>query len=623
VSFTDTSSGEPSAIAQWYWEFGDGGISTSQHPTHTYTGAGTYMVTLTVTDTHGCTDTEVKGSFISTGEGPTVDFAATPTSCCAPLTVYFTDTSTAGDNTINAWRWAFGDGDNSTAQNPNHTYNAPGVYTVTLTVSDTSGCSIGLSKSSYITVNQAVADFDADPLSCCAPLEVAFTDQSTATPGSIALWRWEFGDGGISTSQHPTHTYTHGGVYTVTLTVTDTHGCSVGLSRSSYITANQAVADFDADPLSGYAPLTVYFTDTSTAGDNPLNEWYWVFGDGGASKDQDPTHTYDTPGVYTVTLTVTDTHGCTDTTAEDTTVTVLNRAIFLAWGWNLMSFNVDPPSPLVEDVLQSIDGDYDRVLGEYGVYIPTLPITYSSLSELHSGLGYFIRITETGGVDLLVEGVRTPITTPLPLHDGWNWIGYLPNATLAVTEALQSIDGQYSRVLSLDKVYDPALPLYITLHEMRVGEGYLIRVTGAVTLTYPAGGGSGQRLLQAAMVDACHHVAATPFFTLLYGELMVNGRPAPPGTTVQVVTPRGDVAGCFVVHSAGHYGLLHVYGQDPTAAPLIAGFRDGEPLRFRVDGSDAVSSTILEWRDDKEPRRVNLHLDLRHLFLPVILRQSD
>jgi hypothetical protein len=206
------------------------------------------------------------------------------------------------------------------------------------------------------------------------------------------------------------------------------------------------------------------------------------------------------------------------------------------------------------------------------------------------------------------------------LRDGWNWIGYLPEATLPVTEALQSIDGQYIRVLSLDKVYDPALPLYNTLREMRAGEGYLIRVTGAVTLTYPAGGGSGPAVRRAAVVDSCAHVAATPFFTLVYGELMVNGRPAPSGTTVEVVTPRGDVAGCFVVDRAGHYGMLHVFGQDATASPQIPGFRDGEPLRFRVDGSDAMPSKRLEWHDDQQPRRADLHLDLRHLFLPVILR---
>jgi len=300
--------------------------------------------------------------------------------------------------------------------------------------------------------------------------------------------------------------------------------------------------------------------------------------------------------------------------------TLTSQPILLSPGWNLMSMHVQPPVPLTDQVLDSIAGDYDRLLGEYGIHIPTLPITYSTLSELHAGLAYYIRITHTASLNLLLEGVRTPVTTPLPLHNGWNWIGYLPDNTLPVTEALQSIDGSYLRVLSIDKTYDPALPEYSTLLQMSPGQGYLIRVTHPLTLTYPTTGGATSTREPLKSTALCTDIAATPYLTLLYGKITVNGLPARPGTKVEIVTPRGDVAGCFVVQNAGQYGLMHVYGEDETATPVIPGFRTGEPLRFRVNGKEAVPSTTLLWQDDKEPHTVDLNVQLQHMLLPWVVR---
>jgi len=185
---------------------------------------------------------------------------------------------------------------------------------VSLRVTDTLGCSSVLTKTDYITANaRPAADFMAAPTSCCVPLTVYFTDTSSAGSNPLVGWRWEFGDGAISTSQNISHTYGGSGRYNVTLTVTDSHGCTDTEIKGQYITANgPPVASFVAQPGSGFAPLTVYFTDTSTAGDNPLGQRHWDFGDGGSASAITTTHTYTTSGVYTFTLTVTDTHGCRD-----------------------------------------------------------------------------------------------------------------------------------------------------------------------------------------------------------------------------------------------------------------------------------------------------------------------
>jgi len=253
---------------------------------------------------------------------PDADFSGTPTSCCALLSVTFTDSSTAGDHTINQWLWDFGDGSYSAVQNPSaHAYSA-GTYTVTLTVTDTYGCSDTEAKMDYITANDPpTAEFSGAPTDCCAPLAVTLTDGSTAGDNTINAWLWAFGDGTYSTVQHPpAHTYS-AGAYTVTLTVTDTHGCSDAMTKTDYVTSNQPPsADFDATENSS---LVIDFTDGSTAGDNTISEWWWDFDDGGNSAIQNPSHTYGAVGTYSVTLTVSDTHGCTDTVEKPVDVTGL------------------------------------------------------------------------------------------------------------------------------------------------------------------------------------------------------------------------------------------------------------------------------------------------------------
>ncbi len=230
------------------------------------------------------------------GTPPVAAFSGSPTSGCAPLTVSFTDESTGG---VTSWDWDFGDGGTSTAQNPSHEYASAGTYTVSLTVTGDCGSDTE-TKTDYITVGETlVADFSGSPTSGCAPLTVTFTDQST---GEVTSWDWDFGDGGTSTAQNPSHQYASAGDYTVTLTVTGSCG-SDSETKTNYIHVDGApVADFYGTPTSGDYPLTVSFTDQSTGG---VTSWDWDFGDGGTSTAQNPSHQYTAAGDYTVTLTVT------------------------------------------------------------------------------------------------------------------------------------------------------------------------------------------------------------------------------------------------------------------------------------------------------------------------------
>ena len=164
--------------------------------------------------------------------------------------------------------------------------------------------------------------FSASPLSGEVPLTVVFTDTST---GDFDTWLWAFGDGGTSTDQHPTHEYSDSDVYTVTLTLDGPLGSTTD-TKPEYISVlpvgTGPQADFSASPLSGEAPLTVGFTDTST-GD--FDSWDWTFGDGGTSTDQNPKHIYTDSDVYTVTLTIDGPSG-SDTATKPNYISVLPEA---------------------------------------------------------------------------------------------------------------------------------------------------------------------------------------------------------------------------------------------------------------------------------------------------------
>ncbi len=236
VSFSDESTGDVSA---WEWDFGDGATSTEQNPTHEYSSAGTYTVTLT--SSNSCdSDAETKVDYITVnepaGEAPVADFSGSPTSGEAPLTVNFTDEST---NDPTSWSWDFGDGATSTEQNPTHEYTSAGTYTVEMTASNDYGSDTE-TKVDYITVNEPageapVADFSGSPTSGEAPLTVNFTDESTNDPTS---WSWDFGDGATSTEQNPTHEYTSAGTYTVEMTASNDYGSDTE-TKVDYITVTE------------------------------------------------------------------------------------------------------------------------------------------------------------------------------------------------------------------------------------------------------------------------------------------------------------------------------------------------------------------------------------------------
>ncbi len=258
VKFTDTSTGTPT---NWTWDFGDESTSTEQNPTHIYKSEGNYTVKLTVSNSLG-SDSEEKIGYITVGSAvlaPETNFGSNLTSGNAPLSVQFKDEST---NSPTSWEWDFGDGKTSTEQNPSHTYETVGTYTVNLTATNYGG-SNSTTKTDYITVTSdtsaPVASFTSDADSGQVPFAVKFTDTST---GKVSSWNWDFGDGSTSTNQNPTHTYVAEGSYTVTLTVTGPGGSNTATSAKP-ITVS---ASLSSPSYNGGIPLTTAQNGTVSGG---------------------------------------------------------------------------------------------------------------------------------------------------------------------------------------------------------------------------------------------------------------------------------------------------------------------------------------------------------------------
>jgi len=251
VAYTNTSIGDSLTSL---WGFGDGVTSTLNSPTYTYTTPGAYTATLTVSGLGGM-DTLTRTNYITAYAPVHAGFIASPLSGAAPITVTFTNTST-GDYTDSLW--GFGDSFTSALTSPTHMYSISGVYTVTLKVNGPGGTDT-LTRTNYITVTEPplVAGFTAAPRSGIRPLAVIFTDTSS---GTVNTWLWNFGDDVTSTEQHPTHTYTVTGVYTVTLTVGGPGGSDTE-SKTSFITVRYGV--YLPIVFREYAPLfgTALFLD--------------------------------------------------------------------------------------------------------------------------------------------------------------------------------------------------------------------------------------------------------------------------------------------------------------------------------------------------------------------------
>jgi PKD repeat protein len=325
VSFTDLSAvGLGTTITNWYWDFGDATTSTLQNPSHVYTTAGTYSVCLIIVGTNAageqckdqfCKKVKVEGC----GQGEPCKVAAKFDFKVDKCKVGFMDLSAVGvGTTITNWYWDFGDATTSTLQNPTHVYAAAGTYSVCLTIVGTNAAGqqckdqfckkVKVEGCGQVEPCKLAAKYSYKVDSCTA----YFSDFSAAGAGTtITNWYWDFGDATTSTLQNPVHVYTAAGTYTVCLVIVGANAAGEQC-KDKYCSPITVFKCGDSQPCQVYAKFDfkidsckVYFADfSSTGAGTTFTNWYWEFGDGNISGNQNPTHSYLAPGTYTVCLRV-------------------------------------------------------------------------------------------------------------------------------------------------------------------------------------------------------------------------------------------------------------------------------------------------------------------------------
>jgi len=304
------------------WDFGDGLFSNQNNPFHIYAAAGTYYVTLKITDSHGCTQTYQRQ--IKVFAPPTALFNAPPVQF--PSSMVFSDLSYGNPNPVTQWNWNFGDATaSSTIQNPTHNYTLPGFYNVWFIIKDNKGCSDTAIQQVQVYSPILYAGFTASGQ--CQNVTVTFTDTSYIGPGnSIQSWNWDFGDGSTSTQQNPQHSYTAPGTYIVRLIVT-----AISVADTAFKTIiiyHLPHANFINYPACVGEPHT--FTDSSYVSIGNIVNWHWNFGNNTTSNQLNHTVVYANAGHYPVTLTVITDRGCIDSVTRNVTVYPLPLVTFNA-----------------------------------------------------------------------------------------------------------------------------------------------------------------------------------------------------------------------------------------------------------------------------------------------------
>ncbi|HJM16426.1 MAG TPA: PKD domain-containing protein, partial [Flavobacteriales bacterium] len=302
VEFEDLSTGNPNA---WLWDFGNGIVSTQQHPVVIYPVSGFYTISLTVSDA-STNDISTVVDYIKVYEKPLADLSVGITTDCVPFEVDFLDESNYSNNIV-SWMWDFGDGGSSSIQNPTYEYEESGLYTVSLSVIDDKGCESLVIINNLIDAKEVpVADFTSDITTSCDASEIISFQNNSQFATS---YDWNFGDGNTSSQQNPNHNY-YSGIYDVTL-VADNGFCSDILIINNLIEVGATIIpDFTSNIGQICKDDTILFADLTP---NSLDSWVWDFGDGTISTLQNPTHMFSSSGNFDISLTTSIQGECVET----------------------------------------------------------------------------------------------------------------------------------------------------------------------------------------------------------------------------------------------------------------------------------------------------------------------
>jgi PKD repeat protein len=360
ITVLDNTSTPTGSSIVYSWDFAGEYTSTSSTPSYTFATPGQRQITLSASS-NGCNASLTKNAYQF--EMPVANF--TSAGECNFVDVDFTSSSTIANGANMGYSWDFAGSGISREENPAYAFATAGTKTVILTATSEFGCANSTSQT--ITLNESPqADFNWDAACNLTPINFTFTG-SVPNGGSNSSYSWDFAGQATAGQPTPSHLFDKVGAKKVTLTVADLNGCSSSIVKEVNVVL-QAVADFSAK---GFEATDVcegdkaVFINSSTVAAGNLS-YTWNFGDNTpVNTDHSPTHTYTSPGVYSVTLNALVAGGCPD----DITVQVeVNEAPDASFTVTREGRTIKLDGPAGNDVYRWTFGDGARDITEDPTY---------------------------------------------------------------------------------------------------------------------------------------------------------------------------------------------------------------------------------------------------------------
>ncbi len=320
TEFTNTSS-VLKGFMTYMWDFGDGETSDFTDPVHLFKNAGTFTVKLTVTTELGFSDDTTVT--VEVNHIPNISFKVL--NACEGTKIKFDNQTTIVGNSPITYSWDFGDGNTSTMEDPEHEYNTPGGYRVTLRAT-ANGCVSTLTKNAN-QFAKPVAEFEFEGQ--CQGAAIQFNNNSTISTTDFVGVKWTFEPGEYETINNPAYTFTTSGAKSVKMVAISQFNCQDSITKTVNI-APGPVADFSFGQVCNVDPTQ--FTNTTTEPSGLLYVYSWDFGDGNSSDQKNPEHKYSGLGERMVTLTVDASNNCQSTVSKMVDVKLQPIASFDAAG---------------------------------------------------------------------------------------------------------------------------------------------------------------------------------------------------------------------------------------------------------------------------------------------------
>ena len=404
VTFLGSAAGG-SAPYTYLWNFGDGSLgSAAPSPQHVYNVSGAYSAKLTVTDSTGVSAIATVAVSVQAASHLVVSASGSPLSGKEPLPVTLSASATGGAPPY-AWVWDYGDGSSGIGASVSHVYALPGTFVATVRAVDAGGTA----ATSTVLVNVSAAG-PALPVSIASsaasgPAPFGVTLNASATGGTAPYnVTWDLGDGTMAWGSSLTHTYSVQGTYVATATVRDasgSEGAATTVLTVSGTAASPLALHLGPTPAVGASPLAVSVGGSEMGGTPPYAALAWSFGDGTTGSGSVVTHTYASPGNYTLSATGKD--------AVGTTVSASSVIVVVGFGLHLALSGAQGDAPAQLNGSGSVfggSGVFGPVAWAWGdgttssgpivshVYASSSSTPYSVVATVHDSAG--ATVTGTG-----------------------------------------------------------------------------------------------------------------------------------------------------------------------------------------------------------------------------------